>query len=93
MSEIKINSIAIAEVLRGFQAKISTYREGVVNSKVQIGAIKSSLQGSAYASLLNVVESDIERQMALVAECMTLSGQLSSFTEEITSAEASVSFE
>ncbi|HEM3705966.1 hypothetical protein [Streptococcus sp. A22] len=93
MAEIKMNSDAVAEALRGLQAKISTYRDGVVNSKVQIGAIKSSLEGSAYTSLLGKVENDMERQLLLVAECMTLNSQLSAFTEEISSAEASVSFE
>lgn len=93
MSEIKMNSDVVTEVLRGLQAKITVYRDGVIGSRVQIEALKSSLQGSAYESLLSKIEEVVARQLLLVAECQTLAGQLSTFTTDISSAESNVSFE
>ncbi|MEY8700182.1 hypothetical protein AALH12_03180 [Streptococcus ferus] len=92
MTTIKVES-GVTDSVTNFNSKIDTYQQAVVSAVAGFSEFQGILEGKSYESLITQTNSVLETQKVLVAECLTLSQKLNSFVEEITEAEANVSFE
>ncbi|MBE6164368.1 MAG: hypothetical protein E7156_03480 [Streptococcus gallolyticus] len=93
MTTIKMESEAVSGNIEELNSKITIYKEAVVSATAQFTNFEGALTGESYTALTSQINSTLETQKLLVAECMVLSQKMKNFIEEISEAESSVSFE
>lgn len=92
MTTIKMDSEALTTAIKNFEDKVTIYREGTVSSVAQFSNFQTTLKGKAYTSLVSSINSALNTQKQLVAECIVLTNNAKSFATDISSEESSVSF-
>lgn len=87
-----MDSEALTTAIKNFEDKVTIYREGTVSSVAQFSNFQTTLKGKAYTSLVSSINSALNTQKQLVAECIVLTNNAKSFATDISSEESSVSF-
>lgn len=92
MATIKMDKDPFVSSVENLIQKVNAYTDSVTTSSAQFSFFQSDLMGESYTKLFNKVDSELSNQKLLAAECIVLSEKAKRFSEEISSAEASVSF-
>lgn len=92
MAIIKIESDSLKEAAAKVNTKVTSYQDNVVSSASIFSDIYNTLSGQGYDTLLAQMNSKIESQKKLVAECQILSDEIKNYASEMSDAESSVSF-
>ena len=92
MTTIKMDKESFVSAVEKLKQNVDTYTQCVSSSVAQLSLLHSDLLGSGYTKMFDKVNSELENQKILAAECVVLSESAKSFAEEISSAESSVSF-
>ncbi|PNY19772.1 hypothetical protein [Streptococcus parauberis] len=92
MTTIKIDKVSVTTSITNLEQLVETYRSATVSSIAQFSGLQNTLEGQAYTSLQSSINSALETQKTLVAECIVVTDNAKTFLEEISAAETAVSF-
>ncbi|AND80013.1 hypothetical protein [Streptococcus pantholopis] len=92
MTTIKMDKEALTTAITNFENKVTIYKDSTVSSIAQFSSFQDVLTGKAYTSLVNSINTTLDTQKQLVAECIVLTDNAKNFAEDISSEESSVSF-
>ena len=83
MTTIKMDKESFVSAVEKLKQNVDTYTQCVSSSVAQLSLLQSDLLGSGYTKMFDKVNSELENQKILAAECVVLSESAKSFAEEI----------
>lgn len=92
MATIKMNKDTITTAATNVENKVTVYKDATVAAIAQFSQLQTALTGAAYESLVTQINSSLESQKTLVAECIVLTENVKTFAESISNAEDAVTF-